>query len=286
MGEQANSTVVVTVFLTGELQDILIAELSDLGFDAFEQEVAFIKAYTPASRWTESQRIQVNDRLRSFGIHESLKEEFIEAYNWNARWEQTIQPVAVGMFLIKPPWANVPSDFADLIVLEIAPKMSFGTGYHESTRLALRLLPPYICKGDRLLDVGTGTGILAIAALKLGAGSALAFDIDSWASNNAVENFQINGVAERAVFREGSMDVVSEDGFDVIAANIIRNVLIDLFPDFRNKTKKGGFLILAGLLTDDRQPMIETATSFGFVLDREATENEWWAGVFISEETG
>lgn len=272
-------TIELTIHVADALQEFLIAELEEMDFASFWQEDDVLRAYLPAPRWTDVKRERIERWLHARGLDAPLEERVVEPQNWNRQWEETIRPLAVGPFLVRPTWQETPNEHADKILLEIDPKMSFGTGYHESTRLALRFLPGVVTGGEQVLDAGTGTGILAIAALKLGAASALAFDVDEWAQQNAVENFLLNGVAEHVTFREGSIEVVKESGFDLILANINRNVLIDFLPHFAEKTQPGGHLVLAGLLHTDRATMRDAATREGFTLEDEAEENEWWACV-------
>lgn len=275
------STIELTIYVGEDWQELLIADLLDIDFEAFWQEEGYLKAYIPAPRWDDTKREQLEQWLAQRGIYSPIEERVVEKQNWNRQWEETIQPVAVGPFLIKPTWSAVRPEHAGLIVLEIDPKMSFGTGYHESTRLALRFLPGLVHGGERVLDAGTGTGVLAIAALKLGALSAVAFDIDEWAQVNAVENFLLNDVSESVSFRCGSLEVVPEDDFDIVLANINRNVLIELLPGFSEKMHTGSRLVLSGLLTEqDRDIMLETAAAEDFIIMRESTEGEWWAGDF------
>src|SRR5690606_26129531 len=201
-------TVAITVTLPDDLHELLIAELADLGFDAFEREDGAVVAYGPAAVWTGVAREAVEDWLRARGLPEHVEERTMLAVNWNARWEATIRPIPVGPFVIAPTWAEVPEEHAGKTLLRIDPKMSFGTGYHESTRLALRFLPGLVGRtpgGERVLDAGTGTGILAIAALRLGAREAVGFDIDPWSAENAAENAALNGVADRFEVREGGI---------------------------------------------------------------------------------
>jgi ribosomal protein L11 methyltransferase len=279
-------TIELTLYLDESLQEYAVAELSDLDFDTFLQEEGCLKAYVPASQWDGVKREHVERWMAANAPDADLEERVVEPENWNRKWEETIQPIAVGPFLVKPTWAGVPPGDADKILLEIDPKMSFGTGYHESTRLALRFLPETVRAGDVVLDVGTGTGILAIAAVKLGAGSAIAFDIDEWAQENAVENLYLNEVENRITFREGGLEVVPEAGFDLILANIQLNVLLGMAPDFAEKLRPGGRLVLAGLLREQRERMLEGVAAYGFELVREDTEGAWWAGVCRLGSTG
>ena len=272
-------TIALKIHVADELQEFLIAELSDLDFEVFEQENGFLNAYIPAPRWTDVKRDHIEQWLRSHGLMVPVEENEVTSQNWNKQWEETIQPLAIGPFLVKPTWAALPAEHADKILLEIDPKMSFGTGYHESTRLALRFLPDLVKKGDVVLDAGCGTGILAIAAIKLGAAQAIAFDVDPWAQANAVENLYLNNVTGAVAFRKGDVSVVPETHFDLILANINRSVLLDLLPAFATKLKPDGHLVLAGLLVENRNAMLDAAARHRLAFVREAEEGEWWSVV-------
>ncbi len=274
------TTVELTLYVGEDAQELLIAELTDLDFESFLQEDTFLKAYIPSPRWTDVKREHIERWLFAHGYTEPIVESSLEAKNWNRQWEETIRPLAVGPFLVKPTWADIPAEHRDKILVEIDPKMSFGTGYHESTRIALRFLPEVIRPGDTVLDAGAGTGILAVAALKLGAGRAVGFDNDEWAQENALENMYLNDVADRFDFRPGSLDAVPESPFDVILANINRNVLLAFMPEFRKKLSPDGRLVLAGLLVQDRPAMLAAAEPLGLSAAAEATEGEWWGAVF------
>jgi ribosomal protein L11 methyltransferase len=277
-------TVEVTIYVGDDWQELLIAELADLDFETFRQEDDCLHAYLPAARWTDSKRDEIEQWLRNRGLFVPVDEEVITPRNWNELWEETIQPLAIGPFLVKPTWADVPPEHADKLLLEIDPKMSFGTGYHESTRLVLRFLPDLIRGGEHVLDAGTGTGILAIAACKLGAASAVAFDIDAWAQQNAVENFLLNGVHDRVTFHAGALDAVTEARFDLILANINRNVLLGLLPALAERLADGGHFVLSGLLQTERDRMLDAARTHHFDVAHEATEGEWWSVVLAKEE--
>jgi len=263
------------------LHDVLVAELDALGATGFVQEADRLLAYLPAEAWTDALRRRIDEALAAAGVAASVIEaasvRAVADENWNAAFEATIQPVAAPPFVVKPSWHGLGSEHAGLTVLHIDPKMSFGTGLHESTRLVLGLLPDVVRAGDRVLDAGTGTGVLAIAALKLGAAAALAFDIDVWAEENAGENFARNAVEERAEVRIGDLGVVPETGFDVVLANIHREVLLGMLADLASKTRLGGRLVLAGLLRADAETMRAATAAAGFATLREATENDWWA---------
>jgi ribosomal protein L11 methyltransferase len=162
-------------------------------------------------------------------------------------------------------------------VLTIDPKMSFGTGYHESTRLILRLLEQNIRRGDSVLDMGTGTGVLAIAAVKLGAAQATGVDVDEWSYDNACENARLNHVEDRITILHGDISATPAGPFTLILANIQRTVLLDMLPVLVRRLRAGGRLLLAGLLREDREIMMEHLRSEGMTLSGELSENEWIA---------
>ncbi|MEO1479564.1 MAG: 50S ribosomal protein L11 methyltransferase [Bacteroidota bacterium] len=272
-------TLELTVHLPDGYHDFLIAELADLDFEAFEARDEAVVAWGPARCWSDVHREHVEQWLRRRDLPVRIDERVEAPHNWNETWEASIAPVVIGPFLVRPSWHATPPDHADKILLEIDPKMSFGTGYHESTRLALRFLPGLVEDGARVLDAGTGTGILAIAALKLGAAEAYAFDIDPWSIENAAENALDNRVGDRFVLREGGLEVISEGEFDVIAANINREALRRMLPGFAEKMHDGSTLILAGLLQTDRAVMLDALADAELTLRDEATEGEWWSCV-------
>ena len=263
-----------------DLRDVLTARLAAAGFEAFEDTPDGLAAYAPAGT---VDRAALADALVATGVH-TADETTLPDQNWNAAWEATIQPTRVGPFVVAPTWAELPPDLAALAVLRVDPKMAFGTGYHESTRLALGLLAPRVPQGGRVLDVGAGTGVLALAALATGAASAVGVDIDPWSVENARENAAINGVADRFENRLGSIEEIPETGFPLGLANILRSILVPMMPDLAARVAPGGTLVLAGILNTERETMVDVCAANGLALDAEATENEWWAGAWTKVE--
>lgn len=273
-------TVAVKIFVADPYQEFLIADLLDLDFEAFEQEDDRLVAYIAPSRWDDVKREQIQLWLAAHEQPTAIAEEVIQDENWNRQWEETVGPVAIEPFLIKPTWRDVPKEHEDLILLEIDPKMSFGTGYHESTRLMLRLLPAYLKPGVRVLDAGTGTGILAIAAAKLGAAHVDAFDVDEWSQRNALENVYLNEVHDAVRVYAGGMEVLPAAEYDLTLANINLHVIAGLLEDFAARLVKGGHLLASGILNKDRDGMVGNARQSGFDLVEEEMEGEWWGGAF------
>ncbi len=279
----ADNYITLTISIPFEYQELLIAKLLDMDFDGFEQENDQLNATIPQNRYSDVIREEVEEWLRLqfyparlVGVHTD------ELRDWNEEWERSIRPLVIGRFFVKPTWVDEPTPEGK-ILLEIDPKMAFGTGYHESTRLMLRLLPSVIKKGATVLDVGTGTGILSIAALRLGAESAFGFDIDEWSSNNAWENAVINNVTDSYRVEEGSFEVVpKENRYEVILANVNRNALLEMQKPLVKHLKPGGKLLLSGLLENDRQVMLEAPEFSRLQLENEMQEGEWIALVLIN----
>ncbi|MGD8749713.1 MAG: 50S ribosomal protein L11 methyltransferase [Balneolaceae bacterium] len=258
-----------------QYQEALIAELFDMDFDGFEQREGRIITYIAKERFGIGDRERIDQLLAAYPGNSFIEsEEVVADQNWNEQWENTIQAQSIGRFFVKPTWSReqVPGD---KILLEIDPKMSFGTGYHETTRLMLHFLPEVISKDDSVIDAGTGTGILAIASIKLGAKYVLAFDIDEWSISNTEENILLNDVSDVITVKKGSTEVIPKgEEADVVLANIERNTILELLPDFEKALKDNGDLVLSGLLESDKQKVVEALEpAFEIVMIRQ--ENEW-----------
>ena len=262
--------------------DALVADLADLGFDAFEETDNSLTAYTPAPRWDGPTQDAVTRALDRLGLGPATV-EIVPDRDWNAEWEASLRPIMVGPFVIAPSWAEV--DVGGRTLLRIDPKMAFGTGYHETTRICLRLLARADVRG-RVLDVGTGTGVLALAALSLGADGALGVDIDPWSVTNGAENAALNGLADRFEGREGSLDAVPERDFDVVICNTIRSILLPLLPGLTVRAAPGAPLVVSGLLRSERDAALSAFADLGYHLADEASENEWWGARFACESEG
>ena len=256
-----------------------LAELEEPA-TGFVQTDTELRAYVPADRWAAVDQKQLEARLAADGHPDALSIRPLESKNWNAVWEDTLSPVRAGPFLICPTSVAPPSGRDDATVLRIDPEMSFGTGHHATTRLALRLLAEALAPGDRVLDVGTGTGVLAIAACRLGADAARGVDTNPDAVRNARENVRRNEETDRVTVQEGSVDVAPGTRYDLVAANITRRVLLELMPALVARLAPGAALLLSGLLRPQRDDIRDAAASHGLALDAEAAEEGWWAGRF------
>jgi len=258
-------TIEVIIPAPEDVHDALIALIGDDVVQGFEQRPEELAVFYDASDWSDDRLDVFQDRCRGLAAGR-VQLRRISDRNWNEEWEASIRPIHVGRFVVRPSWAEgvdvTNTDTGSrtgppgpLIELVIDPKMSFGTAWHESTRLLLRSMPERLQPGDRILDAGTGTGRLAIAALKLGACGAVGFDIDSWSLRNAPENAILNGVRDRFEIIGGTIDAIAESGcFDVGLANINRDVLLELLPGLMRRAPVAG---LSGLLRTDRGIMLD-----------------------------
>jgi ribosomal protein L11 methyltransferase len=277
-----SSYVEVEIRADAPLVEELAGVLSQIGFEGFWEDGDRLKCYIQATRWDARLAEEVTSVTRlvlrtSASVLPEISIRTIEDQNWNAAWEATITPIQVtDRIVITPTWHTY-TPTPGQIVIRIDPKMSFGTGYHESTRLILKLLEHYVRPGIRVLDVGTGTGVLAIAAVKLGAASAFGVDINEWSYENALENVKLNAVEREITIRFGSMSSVPPDHFEIIAANIQRSTIELILPEMIHRLASGGLLLLSGLLLDDRGPTLKTLRTMGLILAEELRENEWLA---------
>lgn len=254
----------------------LLGLLSDPA-TGFVQEPDTLHAYVPAETWSLADREALQARLRAEGYVDALRVRSVAATNWNDAWEADIAPVRAGPFLLCTTDAEVPPEHADATVLRIDPKMSFGTGHHATTRLALRLLADAVAPGDHVIDVGTGTGVLAIAACRRGAASVEAVDTNSRATENARENVGRNKVSDCVTIREGSLDAVPPGPAHVVVANITRTPLLKLLPALRRRLRPDTHLVLSGLLHTDADQMREALAEHDLHVQDTQTEDGWWA---------
>ena len=271
-------------------QDLLIGQLALLGFEGFLQEDASFSCYVPVAAWKKGMEKELDTLLNNFGkefkgIRFFPTTKTINERNWNEDWEKSIGIVeATARIIIKPSWKKLRKKDKGKIVLHIDPKMAFGTGHHETTRLSLVLLEEYVCPGATVLDFGSGTGILAIAAVKLGAASALAIDNDPWAVENALENISRNRVPRRVKAVEGDGRKLPKRSFDLIVANIDLPTITKSLADIVKRLKPQGTLIVSGLLTTDLTKFLNLISHQGVVPLEMLNENEWVAVALIKAD--
>jgi len=229
------------------------------------------------SRTTEEQFNDALKKLQNEMLIESfrIEKELLEDKNWNEIWEKSREVIRVSDRIVIKPTFKEYSAKPNEIVLTIDPKMSFGTGEHQTTKLILNLLEKYVKQGMKVLDIGSGTGILAIASIKLGALKAIAVDLDEICFENCIENCLLNKVSNSVEVLTGEIDDVNEKDFDLILANIHRNVLLEIAAKIKVKLKSNGVVILSGLLESDKNAFEEKYHLLGFKIERVETLDEW-----------
>lgn len=218
-------------------------------------------------------------RAMNIPFGEARTEE-LEEENWNARWEESIDAVRISdRITIAPPWKAAQSDAE--ITLLIAPQMSFGTGHHETTRLIAAMLERHVKPGTFWIDAGTGTGVLAILALRLGAEHALALDFDEWSTENAAENIEANGMEGRIDVHKADLIQTPLPPSDGIVANVNTVVLRQCLGNFVESLRTSrGPLLLSGILTEEADIIIADAADHGLELTERTSESEWTALAF------
>jgi ribosomal protein L11 methyltransferase len=258
--------------------ELLMAVLADAGFESFTENdngtlSAFIQAplYTPVL----SSRLS-SDEFTEF--LDSYKIEKIADQNWNAVWESNFDPVMIdGRCHVRAPFHQaVPGVEFDIVIM---PKMSFGTAHHETTKLMIQYMLGMQLSGKSLLDMGSGTAVLAILARMKGAEPVSAIDNDEWAFNNALENVQSNNYTDIEVLL-GDSSLLPGKKYDIIFANINRNILLIDIPSYRGSLNEGGKLFMSGFYSEDL-PLIEAkANEVGLSIMSNRMENNWTAACF------
>src|SRR5512140_112262 len=264
------------------LFDDLVGILSIREYEGFWEEGTRLRVYLPSTLWDGQRRKELEETVTSLSRQHHLPPpaigaRLIEDQNWNALWEASIEPIRVSERIIVAPTWHPYTPAPGEIVLTIDPKMSFGTGHHETTRLMVQLLETHLQKGDAMLDVGTGTGLLAIAGLKLGAMSAVGIDNDEWSFGNAREHVKLNGVQDKISSVLGEIAALPAGGFDLIAANSHRGVIEQILPEMHRRLNPGGRILLSGLLFVDREPMQAALAAEHLRVIDELVEKEWIA---------
>lgn len=263
---QYNKAVLHTIEATK--REVLIARLSVEGYNGFEETDESLLAYIDGADFdTETLQLIASEYEVPYDV------ETLGHQNWNAEWEKNFQPVIVDGF------CTVRADFHQLDIatpyeIIITPKMSFGTGHHATTKLMMTRMQHIDFAGKDVFDFGTGTGILAILAEKLGAKYVLAIDNDEWSFENSQENVQRNNCNIIEV-QQGSMEHITPKEYDVILANINRHILLHYMPELHKSVNAGGILLMSGLLTEDEEIVKTAAEAVGFSGIETNTLNGW-----------
>lgn len=263
------------VYLTVEplqpARDVLIGALADAGFESFAETETGVEAYIQMNSFNELDLKNIIEKYSSLGTV-SYRTEMIPAQNWNAVWESDFQPIEVtDVCRVRAPFhpsKNLPYE------LVIQPKMSFGTGHHETTFLMLQQMLNLDIRDKDVLDMGSGTAVLALLASKMQARQVVAIDIDQWCYENALENAEINKAVNIAV-EKGDVTAIGHRTFHVILANINKNILMQDIQAYSDHLHPMGLLLISGFYNADVPDLVRAAASAGLVLQSQQEKNQW-----------
>ncbi len=257
--------------------DILIAELGEAGFESFVENEEGILAYIQKDDWSEDilETIQILQSVQ-FDIANTFKE--IDQENWNETWEHNFNPIQIdGRCAVRAPFHKKFDVDYDIV---IEPKMSFGTGHHETTHMMLQFILDHDFEGKSVLDMGSGTGVLAILAAMKGAAHVDAIDIDNWCYLNAKENIVRNDCAYINVY-EGDSGLLGDRKYDIILANINRNILVDDIPVYAQNLTENGTLFVSGFYVDDIFVISKKCAESGLKFEKNLEKNHWVAVKYV-----
>lgn len=272
------------IFLPDEFQELAYSYIYEYSFTGIEEKFDEIVITFDTSKYDELLKNELIENVKlAYKDAYVIKEEKIEDKNWNEEWEKNVPLIVVNeRIAIAPSWKM--DELEQELKILINPKMSFGTGDHPTTRLCCRLLEEVLIKGENWIDVGTGTGVLAILAKKLGANKVIAFDNNIWSIENAEENFKMNNVYEEIELLETDIDTYDMPTCNGIVANIFLHLAKNGMAKFFQSLKDyQGHLLLSGILSYDKDIIIDYAFENGFQLNKTITEEEWIAFDFIAK---
>lgn len=258
--------------------EILVAELGDAGFESFVETEEGVSAYIQKEDWNEAilEDIQILNSTE-FEIAYSFSE--IEQVNWNEEWEKNFNPITVdGLCTVRAPFHEKPNTKFDII---IEPKMSFGTGHHETTHMMIQHLLKTDFNNKSVLDMGCGTGVLAILTEKKGAKPIDAIDYDNWCYLNSLENVERNHCSHITVI-EGDASALKGKRYDVIIANINRNILLNDMHAYVSSLNKNGILLLSGFYNDDIPAIQSECEKHKLKFAEKLERNNWVALKFLN----
>ena len=267
-----------TVFPKEPATEILIAELGSIGFESFVENEKGVVAYIQEKDWNQN----ILDDIFVLNSEEfsiSYQKETIRQTNWNREWEKNFNPIAVdGLVSIRAPFHENPKLKYDIV---IEPKMSFGTGHHETTHMMIQHLLELDLKNKKVLDMGCGTGILAIFAEMKGAYEIDAIDIDNWCYQNSIENCERNNCKNIKVF-EGDARLLVNKKYDLIIANINRNILLNDIKIYVKNLYEEGVLLLSGFYKEDISVIEAETSKYGLHLTKSLERNNWVALKYVN----
>ena len=256
----------------------MYGELVDESILSADRDTVKVSLFVPEDKSFIEYKEYLETRLTDLGIDGEISFEGMNEDDWAESWKQYYKPVPLGRVTVVPAWEKYEAKEGEVII-RMDPGMAFGTGTHETTRLVLKIMQDEIKGGERVLDVGTGSGILSICASKLGAKSCNAYDIDPVAVKVARENAKDDGCDNITV---GVSDLLagvdlSDGKYDFCVANIVADIIIRMMPDISRYVKEDGSIILSGIICTRKDEVLASIDASGYAVVREATENDWCA---------
>ncbi len=273
---------------------LMIEDYSDFSLDGMygalvdeaileaNRDIVRVSFFIPEEKNPAEYKEYMTVRFAALGIECEISTEGMNEEDWSESWKQYYKPVKIGRVVVVPAWEKYePTDGETIITMD--PGMAFGTGTHETTRLVMRIMQDELTGGERLLDIGTGSGILSILASKLGAKECFAYDIDPVAVKVAKENVERENMTNITV---GTSDLLlgidKSAKYDFVVANIVADIIIRMLPDLEKYTISGAPIILSGIIADSRDRVAECAKDLGYNIVREEKENDW-VGMLIKK---
>lgn len=263
------------------LKDMFVELLGSLGFDSFMDDDDGFTAYCKEDDFDE-QGVEDLLSMSQFESVRILKKENIPDRDWNEVWESSYEPVVINEICrIRAPFHQPDSRYKFDLLIE--PKMSFGTAHHETTALIIKMMLDTDFRNRDVLDMGSGTGVLAILAKKLGSATTVAIDNDEWAYRNALDNIRMNDTNDISV-ELGDATTLKDRHFDIIIANINRNILLRDMKEYVKCLDNNGVIFFSGFYQADLPMIAKEAESLGLVFSRHLAENEWTAAAFVKRK--
>lgn len=261
-----------------DYSEILMAEVGEAGFDSFLESENGFEAYVEMENYDKEQLHLIKQKYQK-QTSIVFYQDRIQKQNWNEEWEKSYEPIIVDdRCLIRADFHKIEKKYPYELI--ITPKMSFGTGHHQTTYLMIKNQMDIDHSGKRVMDAGCGTAILSVMAAKLGAASVEAFDIDEWSVSNGKENIEVNGCTN-INHQRGKLSELNFDGkFDVILANINKNVLLEEIRLYKGYLSPGGLLLLSGFYVEDIPDLLDEAGQYGLV-EKTRDDRENWAALLL-----
>ncbi|NMM47070.1 50S ribosomal protein L11 methyltransferase [Marinigracilibium pacificum] len=255
------------------MAEILMAELSEIGFESFIETDDGLLCYVQSEVFDKD---TLDSQISRYSGVDELKYRIlnIPKKNWNEEWEKNYNPIIIGdKAIVRADFHNVEKKYDYDII--ITPKMSFGTGHHQTTAMMLKLQMDLDHKGKEVYDIGCGTGILSIMAAKRGAEKITGCDIDEWSVENSTENIEKNGLEGKIAIIHGTVQSLPETPVDIILANINKNIILAELEMYNARLKENGRILFSGFYERDTSDILEAAGEFGMILENEASDQNW-----------